>query len=290
MERDSSDEARSAKAEGFSRATHTPYLNDLATRIVDASGLDGCAEPRCVQFLLRFYAMTGRDDLAERAGLSLAAALRDYRAASSVRDRSAWVEVFVDARGLAEDTRVADAVADLTESLRADWTESSIADRAAAVDGCLRAAALPEHRALAAGAIDQLESLVRSAYRPGSGVGAYADQIGVAGALLSAYQLSGRLPYPMLAEELIAAAGPVLANEEFAVSCQTARVLCRLALLHGDDDYRRAAIVAPRADYRRDAEAILERWSAEADRRGAAGAIYGVALLELESTHLHAND
>jgi len=167
---------------------------------------------------------------------------------------------------------------------------ASIAERAAAVDACLRAAALPEHRELASAAIDQLESIVRSAYKPGSGVGSCADQVYVANALLSAYQLSGRLPYPMLAEELMAAAGPVLANEDFTVSCQAVRVLCRLAVLHADGDYRRAAIIAPHADYRRDAEAILARWSAEADRLGAAGAIYGVALLELESTHLHAND
>jgi hypothetical protein len=268
----------------------TRYLDDLTTHIADASRLDGRAEPRCVQFLLRFYATTGREDLSHQAGLSLAGALRDYGAAASVRDRSAWLEVFVDARTLAEDDRVAEAVADLTGSLRADWTVASTADRAAATDACLRAAALPEHRDLAAEAIDQLESIVKSAYRPGRGVGACADQIGVATALLSAYQLSGRLPYPMLAEELMAAAGPDLANEEFVVSCQAARVLCRLAVLHDDDEYRRAAIVAPRADYRRDAEAILARWSAEADRLGAAGAIYGVALLELESTHLHAND
>jgi hypothetical protein len=277
MERDWSAEARSAKADGFSRAA-------LERRIVEAP-LDRCAEPRCVQFLFRLYAMTGRDDLEERTGLSLAAALRDYGQASSIQDRSAWLEVFVEAWALTEDARVAGAVADLIESVRAGWTAGSIAERAAGVDACLRAAALPEHRDVAAEAIDQLEGIVRPAYRPGSGVGAFADQIGVAGALLSAYQLSGRLPYPMLAEELIAAAGPVLANEEFTVSCQAARVLCRLALLHGDDDYRRAAIVAPRADYRRDAEAILERRSVEADRLGAAGAIYGVALLELESTH-----
>lgn len=258
---------------------------------MDALSLDSPVDPRTVQFLIRLYAVTGRDELMERAGLALAAALRDYDIASSVRDRSAWLEMFVDARALADDPRVAGAVADLTASLQADWTVGPVADAGAALDACLRAASLDEHQTLAAAAIDQLERIVRAAYRPGTVIGTCADQIQMAAALLSAYQLSSRLPYPMLAEELVAAARPLMEKESnFAMSCQAARVLCRLAVLHGDEDYRRAAIVAPQSDYWREAETILERQSAEAERLGAAGAIYGVALLELESSHPHTND
>ncbi|HEX7137585.1 MAG TPA: hypothetical protein VF219_07055, partial [Vicinamibacterales bacterium] len=119
-----------------------------------------------------------------------------------------------------------------------------------------------------------------------------ADQIALAGALLSAYQLSGRLPYSMLAEELVAAARPFMENEyDFTTACHAVRALCRLAALHDDEHYRRTAVVAPSSDYRREASTLLERLSDEAARRdAAAAAIYGVALLELESSNPNAND
>ncbi len=274
---------------------HTPASLELIhveDRILGGLSLDTPVDPRRIQFLLRLYATTDRDDLAERVGLALAAALRDYPTTSSVPDRAAWLELFVDARAIADDERVAAAVADLAAGLQGAWSVDSIAEAAAALDACLRAAMLEEHQSLAAAAVDQLERVVARAYRPGSGVvGAGADQIWIAGALLSAYQLSGRLPYPMLAEEIVAAARPLLeAASDFTLSCHAARVLCRLAVLHDDDDYRRAAIVAPHSDYRRDAAMMLERQSAVADRLGVAGAIYGVALLELESSDPHPND
>jgi hypothetical protein len=59
--------------------------------------------------------------------------------------------------------------------------------------------------------------------------------------------------------------------------------LSRLAALHDDPDYRAAAVMVPAADYRADARRLLAAQAAEAMRRGAGGAIYGVALLELES-------
>jgi hypothetical protein len=63
-------------------------------------------------------------------------------------------------------------------------------------------------------------------------------------------------------------------------SCDAARVFCRLATLHSDDDYVAAAVVAPHADYRADAERILERQAPRAldDPRDAAA--YGLALAE----------
>jgi hypothetical protein len=42
-------------------------------------------------------------------------------------------------------------------------------------------------------------------------------------------------------------------------------------------------VILPDADYRADARRLLAAQAAEAMQRGAAGAIYGVALLELES-------
>ena len=67
-------------------------------------------------------------------------------------------------------------------------------------------------------AIDQLERVVGGGYRPGDGLvarsatasrrrGSVADHVRGASALLTALELTGRLPYSMLAEELIAIAG-----------------------------------------------------------------------------------
>jgi hypothetical protein len=100
--------------------------------------------------------------------------------------------------------------------------------------------------------------------------------------LLVAYQISGRLPYAMLAEELIQRSRTA-ASADFVVACEAARVLSRLAVLHDDPDYRAAAVIVPAADYRADAARLLAAQASEAMRRGAGGAIYGVARLELES-------
>ncbi|HEY7286064.1 MAG TPA: hypothetical protein VH497_11505 [Vicinamibacterales bacterium] len=270
----------------MSTGTRKLQPGDIEARITNALSREDGLDPRSVQFLLRLYATTGRDDLADAAGLALAAALRDYATAPSPVDRSAWLETFVDARALADDPRVGEAIACLAAELRGAWTDGSVVVAASALDACVRAAMLDEHRSLAQPAVDQLERIVKASYRPGSGVGHCADQITLAGALLSAYQLSGRLPYSMLAEELVAAARPFMENEcDLTTACHAVRALCRLAALHSDDHYRRAAVVAPSSDYRREAVTLLERRSDEAALGdAAAAAIYGVALLELESS------
>ncbi len=66
-------------------------------------------------------------------------------------------------------------------------------------------------------AIDQLERVVGGSYRPGEGLvrdldgvrarGSVDDHVRGASALLTAFEITGRLPYSMLAEELIAVAG-----------------------------------------------------------------------------------
>jgi len=186
---------------------------------------------------------------------------------------------------MSDDDRLIGAVGALATGLRELWRSHRIDERAAAIGGCLVAAGLEPFHSYAADAIDELERLVARTYEPGEVFGDTADQVRTASTLLTAYALSGRLPYSMLAEELIqpmrtgGAAGPTA----FAVSCEGARVLCRLANLHDDPEYRAAAILAPGVDYRLDAERVLRGQMAPALQLGAAGAIYGVALLELES-------
>ena len=53
--------------------------------------------------------------------------------------------------------------------------------------------------------IDDLEQVIRSAYEPGEGLmgASLLDQLRTALALLTAFELTGRLPYSMLADELL---------------------------------------------------------------------------------------
>jgi hypothetical protein len=100
--------------------------------------------------------------------------------------------------------------------------------------------------------------------------------------LLTAYGLSGRLPYSMLAEELVHQANR-MAAPDFVTACLAARVLCRLAALHADPEYRARAVVTPHADYGRDAARLLSAAAGDPAARGSGRGIYALALLELES-------
>src|SRR6185503_13251957 len=103
--------------------------------------------------------------------------------------------------------------------------------------------------------IDQLERVVGGAYRPGAGVahtcdgaradGSPIDQVRASTALLTAFECTGRLPYSMLAEELIQhAQRDAWDVGDVVVHCEAARVFCRLAALHDDPEYRGAAVIA----------------------------------------------
>src|SRR5262245_9353515 len=186
--------------------------------------------------LLRRYHAGARDDIGDVLGRALAAALETHTSDRSTGARAAWLAVFVEASSLSDDERLIGAVGALATGLRELWRSHRIDERAAAIGGCLVAAGLEPFQSYAPDAIDELERLVARTYEPGEVFGDTADQVRTASTLLTAYALSGRLPYSMLAEELIqpmrtgGAAGP----SAFAVSCEGARVLCRLANLHDD--------------------------------------------------------
>jgi len=140
-------------------------------------------------------------------------------------------------------------------------------------------------------AIDELERAVGGSYRPGEGLlsakaadgrASAEDHVRAASALLTAFELTGRVPYSMLAEELIAILGRDVADEDPALAAPLARVLCRLADLHDDEGYRGAAVIAAGVDYRADAARILAAESARARSAGPSRhAAYGIALGEL---------
>ncbi len=219
-----------------------------------------------------------------------------------------WLLLFGEAAAVSDDDRLQSAARDLIASLRSGWGRESRIDIAAAgVDACLRLSDRAGSIDILQAAIDELERVVGGAYRPGEGVsrtasagggsrGRLADQMAAASALLTAFEHTSRLPYSMLAEELVqfsrrtlwdADAGGFFDGDHgakpFALNCEAASVLCRLALLHGSDEYQSAAVVASGADYGRDAAQILRWLAPSAPDLGLAGAVYGLAAGDWQS-------
>jgi hypothetical protein len=274
-------------------------LDAIAARLLAACARGDAASPDGATFLLRRYVASTRRDLGDALSLMLAAALEAAVAADTIRDRAAWLALLADAAPIADDERFATAGRDLVERLRGAWpidasTAGGLAASAASVDACLRAAdVLVPATTIVQAAIDELERSVGGAYRPGEGLvlgraragahatGAAADapaHVACAGALVTGFDVTGRLPYSMLAEELMQ---PLRRPRGGAcgVECDAARVLCRLAALHRDAGYRKAAVVAPDVDYRADAARILRSHDASARAEPLSDAVrYGLAL------------
>jgi hypothetical protein len=268
-------------------------LDAIAARIVDEQVRDGTTSPAAAAFLLRHYAETGREDLREPLGLALAHALALAADAASVRGRAGWLMLLADAAAIADDDRVVEAARALADALRREWPSADgLRDGIASVDACLRASAIVDADEIVAPAIDELERVVSAAYRPGAGLldaafgrqATRGEHVRAASALLTAFEVTGRLPYSMLAEELMQTARRLPAGEDIATECAAARALCRLAALHGDAEYRKAATIAADVDYRADAARIL---AAQAPRARSAStadaALFGVAQHELMS-------
>jgi hypothetical protein len=269
-------------------------LDAITMRVVDAAVREETTSSAVAVFLLRQYLATGRDEVQEALGIALAHALAAAAGESSVVERSAWLTVFAEAMAIADDDRIAEAVHALAASLSAAWPSADgLRDGMASVDACLQATAVIESLDLVPAAIDELERVVGAAYRPGVGLvdpasatsAASAEHVRAASALLTAFELTGRLPYSMLAEELMQIAQRTLARDgDFATHCETARALCRLAALHDAADYRAAAVIADGADYRADAARVLQAQAADVPTASTAHtALYGVALRELMS-------
>jgi hypothetical protein len=260
-------------------------LDAITARVLAALETGEPPDAIALTFLLRRYLATDRADLRERLGAALAHALTHAAEEPSIAGRAAWLTLFAEVAAVADDERIAAAAADLLGSLRAAWPRTTHVDEASAsVEACLRAAALGDPQELVPAAIDHLEHVVGGAYQPGQGVrGSAADQVRAASALLTAFEVTGRLPYSMLAEELmqIARREP-WPDTDLIGQCGAARVLCRLASLHDDDGYRGAAVIAAGADYRGDAARILAAQSPRAHAAPAShAAAYGLALLDL---------
>lgn len=280
------------------------WLTDL---VLQAIARDDAVEPASLIFLLQRYAASDRDDLAAALGDALGAALA--RGGPS-RDRPAWLTLFSEASFITDDVRLSAAATELLGDLRGEWPAATTVGTATEnLEACLVAAGATSSRDLLAPAIDELERIVGGAYRPGDGVahaagGAAArdvrlgDQVRAASALLTAFGLTGRLPYSMLAEELMQFARRTLWDESaggffdspgalvasgpkpFAANCEAARVLCRIETLHRDEEYLKIAVVADAGSCVADAGRTLASQTPSLRNRGLGAAVYVVALTE----------
>ena len=234
---------------------------DWTTDTLLAADARGEVTPAAVLFLLRLYAASGRDDVREAVARGLALGLDAVAVGSDPWERCQWLGLFAEAASVSDDARLPDAIRTVTPL-----------------------------------AIDDLEQAVRAGYEPGEGVlgAGLVDQLRAALALLTAFDLTGRLPYPMLAEELVQVArrrawddARGMFQADFGANAVAARVLCRLTALHRDPEYTAGAIVVRQATYREDAERTLE--SLAPIHRGYPGsaADYGIALLDCFALTAH---
>jgi hypothetical protein len=277
----------------------------ITARVVESLHVDVALDPSALLFLLRQYRATDRADLAEALGPALARAL-DASTGRSNRDPE-WLTLFTEASAASEDPRLPAAVVDLVAALRQEWgRQHGIATAMRSIDACLKTVDVVDPMELVPRAIDELERVISMAYLPGEGLaddgsrrdstrGGLDAHVSAASALVTAYEATGRLPYAMLADELIqfsrrtlwdADAGGFFggagANEKpFVLNCEAACVLIRLHALYTSNDYAEAAVLNADQDanYGRDAERVLEALEAVYRDRGSAAAAYALALL-----------
>jgi hypothetical protein len=269
-------------------------LDEIAARAIEAVARETVADAAVPLFLVRRYLSSEGDGVRDALGLALAQALSHAATDETVIGRAGWLALLAEAATVADDERMVPAVAELIDGFHRAWPRMTrLSEVSSSVDACLRATAIVNPDGLVQDAIDQLERVIGAGYRPGEGLlcerdglhthGSADDHFRGASALLTAFETTGRLPYSMLAEELVAIGGRnIHADAAVPIHCEAARVLCRLAALHDDPDYRRAAVIAEGADYRDEAARILAVQSPRA-RAGSASdaAAYGIALAEL---------
>jgi hypothetical protein len=219
--------------------------------------------PARVIVLLHEYARTGREPVRDAAEAALADALDRLAREPDALERCQWLGALASARVFTDD----DGLTAIIE------------------------AHLPV-------AIDEVERTVRAAYEPGEGLldRPLADQIRCAAALVTAFELTGRLPYSMMAEELWQFVRRAAWEETsgalrstFKVNCEASQLCARLAVLHHDPEYMAAAVVAAGAEYGEDAERLL-RWACDRYREHAdCAADFGLALVHWFALHPHPN-
>ncbi len=209
--------------------------------------------PDAVSFLLRLY-VAGDGLVQDGVEQGLTKGLSLAGPASEPCSRMQWLRLLAEAAAVSDDERLRAAVSH----------------------------DLPD-------AVDALESLVRRSYEPGDGLLGLdaAGHLHCASALLAAFDLSGQLPYAMLAEELLRHARRHWFLEEtgafdvdFGANCVALRVLCRVAALHADAEYLAAAVIAPGSDDEGDARLLATVVEARSGEHPGEAGRFGAALLD----------
>ena len=206
-------------------------------------------------FLLRVYTLDGRENVRGALEDALARGLELVNGEPHPAERCEWLRVFDQAASLSNDERLAETL------------QSSLAR-----------------------AVEGLERLVGSKYEPGEGLHGegLGEHLRQALALLAAFEITGRLPYSMLAEELAEVIchrwwdGERATFGDFESDCRATQLLCRLAALHEDTSYGQMVNVAGQVPYRGDAERLMA--SIESQYRdhghGTAAVALGLALVD----------
>ena len=318
-------------AEPRSPEEFADILDRIAGQVLTAMAREEPLSPAMVLVLIRSYMSTGREEVAAGLSAALTAALEHRPSGTLSDDRPAWLLVFLEAANVSDDERVGEEAAALTAALRSEWPARSPSPQAMrGLASCLTAVVmarrvqedLPDDadvervfsgplvdEGLLQGAIDELERIVGRAYEPGEGLlqapgrdvpGSLEDHVTAATALLAAYRATARLPYSMLAEELMRVARrrwwsddagcfadtkerEKLEDHELVVNCEAARVLAQISTLHADPDYREAVVVAesaPGVTNFEDADRILAWLGRSSPTDGPARAEYVIALGE----------
>jgi hypothetical protein len=254
-------------------------LTDEALRSLER---DDPPLPAVIAFLLRRYLATGRNDVQDALGPALAQGFTLSVEAGTLEAQVEWLEVYIAAAALSNDGRVRDVVDALRNRQRRCWNgDARLGTILRSLDVCLRDSAPPSSESdpsIIVEAVDALERIVAQAYEPGSGLASagFRDHVACGSALLAAFHATGRLPYAMLAEELLQFARHTWRDENtclfredrgadsFTANCEAVGFLGALARLHGDDGYRKAAVLAPGAEYREDARRLLSALGARA--------------------------
>lgn len=268
--------------------------------------------PTALRLLVRRFALTGRDDL----GQALGPALADAVATLTADMVAPSLVLFVEAQSVSDDELLREAVRDRVALIQARWpSHGSLADAMMALTASLAAAAGDRSTGLAL-AVDELERIIGLVYEPGDGVthrigvgsdrGDLVDHTATASALVRAHAVTGRLPYAMLAEELMQYAWRTWWDEDratfsqhavaissssdciddrgldpptpFSASCAAVSVLSHLAALAADADYRSAVVSADGADYGTWARRIVQRLGSTYRTVGAGAVEYGLAI------------
>ena len=288
----------------------TAAIDWLTGQVLEALERDGGLDPLALTFLMRRYCAGA--DVADALGTALAHALEAEGSADALSRQAEWLAVFAEAATVSDDPRLDRAAADRLASVRQQLSrERQVEPLTLAIGACLTASGVLDAGELLPFAIDELERVIGAAYRPGDGLAqplgepdgvprparrSRAVRIGAADGVpahgpASVRDARRRIDAVRAAHALGRSRGRLFRGtleasqvrrdaKPFALNCEAARALCRLAALHETEEYRRAAVLTPGADYGRDAARTLESLAPFYRERGADAAIYGLALGE----------